>query len=196
MEASRTIREKGRDVLTVTADLRSVADIRMMAEAVAAHTDHLDVLVNNAGVFPEAAVEDVTEEMWDLALGVNTKALFFLTQSLLPLLRSCRGNVVNILSAGGFEPWKKHLPYNVSKAGAVMLTRALAKALAPDVRVNGVAPGVIIIPGEEERDHIPAARFPMQRYGTPEDVADAVLFLARGTTYITGHVLPVTGGQG
>ena len=77
-----------------------------------------------------------------------------------------------------------------------MLTKALAKALAPDVRVNGVAPGVIIIPGEEEREHIPASRFPMQRYGTPRDVADAVLFLAGGTTYITGHILPVTGGQG
>ncbi len=194
-EAERVIRDKGREVHSVTGDLRSVADIRRLGDEIASHTDHLDVLVNNAGVFPEAAIEDVTEDLWDLAQDVNTKAIFFLTQSLLPLLRVCGGSVVNIVSAGGFEPWKKHIPYNVSKAGAIMLTRALAKALAPEIRVNGVAPGVIIIPGEEEREHIPAERFLMQRYGTPRDVADAVLFLANGTTYITGHILPVTGGE-
>ncbi len=194
-EAERVIRSKGREAYTVRGDLRRVAEIRRIADDLASITDHLDVLVNNAGVFPEAAVEMVTEEMWDLAQDVNVKAMFFLTQAVLPLLRRVGGNVVNIVSAGGFEPWKKHIPYNVSKAGAVMLTRALAKALAPEIRVNGVAPGVIIIPGEEERDHIPAQRFPLQRYGTPRDIADAVLFLASGTSYITGHILPVTGGE-
>jgi pteridine reductase len=194
-EAEHVVREKGREVFTLRGDLRKPDDIRNMAKTVASCTDHLDVLVNNAGVFPEAAIEDVTEEMWDLAQDVNTKAMFFLTQSLLPSLRASGGNVINILSAGGFEPWKKHIPYNVSKAGAVMLTRALAKALAPRVRVNGIAPGVIVIAGEEERQHVPADRFPLQRYGTPDDVAGAALFLASSASYITGHIIPVSGGE-
>jgi NAD(P)-dependent dehydrogenase (short-subunit alcohol dehydrogenase family) len=194
-EAERVLGGKGVRVFTLRGDLRSMDEIRSMATETATFTDRLDVLVNNAGVFPEASIEDVTEEMWDLAQDVNTKALFFLTQALLSPLRAAGGNVVNILSAGGFEPWKKHIPYNVSKAGAVMLTRALAKALAPRVRVNGIAPGVILIPGEEERDHIPADRFPMQRYGTPRDVAEAALFLATSASYITGHIIPVTGGE-
>jgi NAD(P)-dependent dehydrogenase (short-subunit alcohol dehydrogenase family) len=113
---------------------------------------------------------------------------------LIPLLRASKGSIVNFASAGGFEPWLNHIPYNVSKAGVIMLTRAMAKALAPDVRVNAVAPGVILVPGEEVIDHIPASRFPMRRYGTPRDLADAVFFLTEGTSYITGHVLPVTGG--
>jgi pteridine reductase len=194
-EAEGVVREKGRDVFSVRGDLRKLDDIRAMAGAVASYTEGLDVLVHNAGVFPEAAIEDVTEDMWDLAQDVNTKGMFFLTQALLPLLRAAGGNIVNILSAGAFEPWTKHIPYNVSKAGAAMLTRALAKALAPDIRVNGIAPGVIIIPGEEDRSHIPAGRFPLQRYGTPKDVADAALFLANSASYITGHIIPVTGGE-
>jgi pteridine reductase len=194
-EAEEEIRRKGRDAFHVIADLRHVSEIRRMAAGIAARTRGLDVLVNNAGVFPEAAFDEITEEMWDETQAVNLKALFFLTQSLLPLLRAGGGNVINILSAGAYDPWKRHLPYNVSKAGAVMLTRAMAKALAPEIRVNGIAPGIIIIPGEEEREHIPESRFTMQRYGTPRDVADAALFLAGGTSYITGHILPITGGE-
>ncbi len=196
MEAAATqIRNRGRVVHAVRGDLRKVEEIRRMGAEIAAITGGLDLLVNNAGVFPSAAFDDVTEEIWDQAQEVNCKSVFFMTQSLAPLLRSVHGSVVNIASAGGFEPWNNHIPYNVSKAGVIMLTRALAKALAPDVRVNAVAPGIIIVPGEEELDHIPASRFPMQRYGTPQDLADAVLFLAEGTAYITGHVLPVAGGS-
>ncbi|MBN1447713.1 MAG: SDR family oxidoreductase [Bacteroidetes bacterium] len=194
-EAAAVIRARGRQVHLLEGDLRSVDDIRRMAEGVADICDGLDVLINNAGVFPRAAFEDVTEDIWDLAQDVNLKGPFFLTQSLAPLLRKRHGSVVNIASAGGFDPWKQHIPYNVSKAGMIMLTRAMAKALAPEVRVNAVAPGVIIVPGEEVLDHIPAERFPMQRYGTPQDLADAVLFLAQGNRYITGHVLPLAGGS-
>ncbi len=193
-EAEAAIRDMGRDVFSVQGDLRDVRQISRMGETIAERTSSLDVLVNNAGVFPTAAFENVTEEIWDQALDINTKSQFFMTQALTPLLRAAKGCVVNIASAGGFEPWLDHIPYNVSKAGVIMLTRALAKALAPDVRVNAVAPGVILVPGEEVLDHIPATRFPMQRYGTPKDFTDAVFFLTEGTSYITGHVLPVTGG--
>ncbi|MBR9979058.1 MAG: SDR family oxidoreductase, partial [Bacteroidetes bacterium] len=194
MEAETAIRRDGCDVFSVTGDFRKMTDIHRICEEISARCDRLDVLVNNAGVFPEATFDDVTEELWDLALDVNTKSPFFLTQGLAPLLRRANGCVVNIASAGGFSPWKRHLPYNVSKAAVIMLTRAMAKALAPDVRVNAVAPGVIIVPGEEELEHIPATRFPMQRYGTANDLSDAVLFLVESSPYITGHVLPVTGG--
>ncbi|HOJ02589.1 MAG TPA: SDR family oxidoreductase [Bacteroidota bacterium] len=188
------VRARGREVFSVVADLRSVEEIRDMARVVAGRIERLDVLVNNAGVFPEAPFEEVTEDMWNLAVDVNTRAPFFLTQAVLPLLRAASGCVVNIVSAGAYEPWSRHIPYNISKAGAHMLTRALAKALAPDVRVNGIAPGIILMPEEEEREHIPATRFPLQRYGTAVDIAEAVLFLCERAPYITGHVLPVTGG--
>lgn len=193
-EAEVSARDRGAEVFSVTGDLRRVADIHRMAEEIHRRIDALDVLVNNAGVFPTADFDEVTEQMWDETLAVNTRAPFFLTQALAPLLRAARGCVVNIASAGGYEPWNSHIPYNVSKAGVMMLTRGMAKALAPDIRVNAVAPGIIIVEGEESIAHIPASRFPMQRYGTPDDLAAAVLFLAEGTTYITGHILPVTGG--
>jgi pteridine reductase len=193
-EAESRIRGLGRDVFSVRGDLRSVTEIRRIADEITLNVPTLDVLVNNAGVFPTASFEEVSEEMWDLALDVNTKSQFFMAQALIPLLRASKGSIVNFASAGGFEPWLNHIPYNVSKAGVIMLTRAMAKALAPDVRVNAVAPGVILVPGEEVIDHIPASRFPMRRYGTPRDLADAVFFLTEGTSYITGHVLPVTGG--
>lgn len=194
-EAAERIEAGGRKTWQLTGDLRRVDDIRALGDAIEEITGGLDLLVNNAGVFPEAAFEEVTEEIWDRALEVNVKSYFFLTQRLVPLLRSRGGNVVNMASAGGFEPWKKHIPYNVSKAGVIMLTRALAKELAPDVRVNAVAPGIIIIPEEEVLDHIPESRFPMQRYGTAQDLADAVLFLAEGNSYVTGHILPLAGGS-
>ena len=194
-EAAEHIGSLGRRAYQLTGDLRRLDDIRALGESIAGITGELDLLVNNAGVFPRAAFEDVTEEVWDRAQDVNVKAYFFMTQSLAPLLRARGGNVVNMASAGGFDPWKNHIPYNVSKAGVVMLTRALAKVLAPDVRVNAIAPGVIIIPGEEVLDHIPSDRFPMERYGTAQDLADAVLFLADGNTYLTGHILPLAGGS-
>ncbi|PLX31896.1 MAG: short-chain dehydrogenase [Ignavibacteria bacterium] len=194
-QAAEEIRDRGRRVWTVSGDLSSVPEIHRIANEVKESIGRLDVLVNNAGVFPTAGFEDVTEEIWDSTLNTNTRSQFFLTQALVPLLRVAQGCVVNLASAGGYEPWRTHIPYNVSKAGVIMLTRALAKELAPEIRVNAVAPGVIIVPGEETIDHIPETRFPMQRYGTPKDLADAVLFLAEGTSYITGHVLPVAGGS-
>jgi pteridine reductase len=193
-ETEEHIRRLGRDVFSVQGDLRRVAEIRRIAGEIAVRCTRLDVLVNNAGVFPSAPFEEISEEMWDDTLAINARSPFFMTQALLPLLRAAKGCVVNLASAGGFEPWRDRLAYNVSKAAVVMLTRAMARALAPDVRVNAVAPGVIIVPGEESFDHIPASRFPMRRYGTPEDLAAAVLFLAEGTSYVTGHILPVTGG--
>ncbi len=189
------IRGLGRRAWCMPADLRDVDALRALAAQIGDVCGRLDLLVNNAGVFPEAAFDEVTPEIWSLAMDVNARAAFFLTQACAPLLRTSRGAVVNIASMGGFHPWKRYLPYNISKAALVMVTRGLAVELAPDVRVNAVAPGIIYVPGEEEGEPPAAARFPLQRIGTPADLTAAVLFLASDAAYITGHVLPVDGGS-
>jgi pteridine reductase len=193
LEARDRIAVLGRRVWTVTGDLALVSDIRAIGESIRSSVPQLDVLVNNAGVFPTAAFSEVTEEIWDDTLAVNTRAMFFMARECAASLRNSGGCIVNIASAGAFQAWKTHIPYNVSKAGVVMLTRALAKTLAPEVRVNALAPGVILIPGEEEREHLPADRFPLRRYGTIDDVTRSLLFLIEAR-YLTGHVLPVDGG--
>ena len=192
-QARQAIEAKGRRAFAVRGDVSRVADLRHMADEALAAAGRLDVLVHNAGTFPEAAFDEVTEEMWDAAQHINTRSIFFLTQACAPALRASKGSVVVIASVGGMQAWRRHIPYNVSKAGAIMLTRALAKELAPAIRVNAVAPGIVLVPGEEERAHPSAERIPLLRYGLPADLAGAVLFLARAP-YITGQVLAVDGG--
>lgn len=193
-EAADTIARKGRSVSRFRADLGSVEEIRRMCGELLAAVPRLDLLVNNAGVFPDAPFDEITEELWDRTLNVNLRAMFFITQALAPALRRANGSVVNLASAGAFQPWRGRLPYNVSKAGVVMLTRALARELAPEVRVNAIAPGIVLVPGEEDRTHIPVERIPLRRYGSVEDLAASVLFLAEGAPYTTGTVLRLDGG--
>jgi pteridine reductase len=192
-EAADAIKTAGREAWTVEGDLSRADEIARIAGEVRDIAPRLDVLVNNAGAFPQTTFENITEADWDTAVDINAKSQFFLTRACAPMLESAGGNVVNIVSAGAFEAWKNHIPYNISKAAAVMVTKALAKALAPGIRVNGVAPGIILVPGEETRDPVPESRIPLQRHGMPADLAEAALFLAR-TRYITGHILPVDGG--
>ncbi len=193
-EARKRISDAGGSAWIVRGDLADLAVVRSIAAEAVAFNGRMDALVNCAGVFPEASFEDVDGDMWDKAMNVNLKAAFFLVQSCAPALRAARGAVVNVACAGAFSPWSRHIPYNISKAGVVMLTRALARALAPDVRVNAVAPGIMEVPGEETRPLPPADRIPLKRHGTPEDLAAAVLFLARDAMYLTGHTMPVDGG--
>jgi NAD(P)-dependent dehydrogenase (short-subunit alcohol dehydrogenase family) len=152
--------------------------------------------VNNAAVFYPVSFETATEDQWDIALDTNLRAQFFCAQAAAPLLReSGRGVIINFASIGGLLAWPAHIPYCVSKAGVIMLTRCLAKALAPEVRVNAVAPGTISMPGdppEWEADYI--RRAPLHRTGTPEDMASAVSFLIQ-SEFITGQVLVVDGGR-
>ncbi|MDH7515815.1 MAG: SDR family oxidoreductase [Bacteroidota bacterium] len=189
-----SISAQGGSAWPVGGDLTEEAGIRRVVSETMACAGRLDVLVNCAGVFPDTPFEDVTFEEWDRVVNLNLRAAFFLSQMFAPSLRSVRGAIVNVASVGAFEPWVRHIPYNVAKAGLVMLTRALAKALAPDVRVNAVAPGVIVTPGEEGPPSPPAEKIPLHRPGTPAEFSRAVLFLARDATYLTGHVLPVDGG--
>ncbi len=195
LSTAAEIEALGRRAAPISADLRQVAEIRRLVEEAASRFGRLDILVNNAALFSPARLETATEEQWDTALDTNLKAQFFCAQAAAPLLKESRGAIINFASVGGLLPWTNYVPYSVSKAGVIMLTRCLARSLAPEVRVNAVAPGTISMPGdppEWEADFI--RRVPLARTGTPEEIVRAVLFLLR-STFITGQVLVLDGGR-
>ncbi|HUI40402.1 MAG TPA: 3-oxoacyl-ACP reductase family protein [Terriglobia bacterium] len=188
----------GVDALALRADVSKPAEVRAMFRAVERRFRRLDVLVNNAGVFFPASWDKLSERDWDRVLGINLKGPFFCAQAAARLMmKSGGGRIINISSLGGLRAWPGYLHYCSSKAGQIMLTRCLAKALGPSIMVNSVAPGTILFPGEKpspgQRRSIPLT--PMQKSGRPEDVAAAVLFLATSAEFITGQVIPVDGGQ-
>lgn len=191
------VRALGRRAETITADLRDpVAAGGLAARAAAALGGRLDVLVNSAAIMVKQAVSDVTPESWDRTLDLNLRAPFFVTQGALPFLRKAHGRVVNLADDAGLEPWPSYVPHCVSKAGIVMLTKGLAKALAPEIAVNAVAPGAVLLPddwGDETRAHF-AETTPLGRLGSPEDVVSAVIYLLTAD-YVTGTVLVVDGGR-
>jgi NAD(P)-dependent dehydrogenase (short-subunit alcohol dehydrogenase family) len=175
-------------------DLSDPAAARALVERAAAELGGLDVLVQAAGDgFVPRAVEDVTEADWDAAFGATAKGSFFLAQAAAPHLRaSPLGLVVLIEDVAAYRPWPSFAPHCAAKAAQAMLTRVLARALAPDVRVCGVAPGSVAVePGQEERR---AAETVLGRLGTPEDVAEAVLYLVRAP-FATGTTVVVDGGR-
>ncbi len=184
----------GARAVAIQADVSKGAEVRGMIGAVEREFGRLDLLVNNAGMFARVRFEQMTEEQWDTMLSVNLKSQFLCAQAATPLLRaSGRGRIVNISSLGGMLAWPGFTHYCVSKAGVIMLTRCLARALAPDILVNSVAPGTIQFPGEPpDEDYI--RRAPLGRTGAGDDIAEAVLFLAQ-SDFITGQVLAVDGGR-
>jgi 3-oxoacyl-[acyl-carrier protein] reductase/pteridine reductase len=179
-----------------TADLSKVSQIRQLFADIQARFGPLDCLVNNAARFTAFDPLEITEEDWDFIHDVNLKATFFCCQEAARHMRSIgAGRIVNISSLGGIRPWAEHVHYCASKAGVIMLTRALSKALAPEITVNSVAPGVIPF-GEEADIRVQAMirSTPMRRPGTALDIADAVHFFLTAPTFITGQVLAVDGG--
>jgi pteridine reductase len=179
------------------ADLADAAAAVDLPRRVAAHFGQLDVLVNSAGIMVRAALEETTPALWDQVMDLNCRACFFTVQGAAAALRAARGKVVNLADVGGLEPWPRYLAHCVSKAGVVMLTRALARALAPDVTVNAIAPGAVLPPDEWDdaaREHL-ARTTPLRRLGSPGDVAAAMLYLLEGGDYVTGTVLVVDGGR-
>ncbi|HLF95888.1 MAG TPA: pteridine reductase [Methylococcaceae bacterium] len=185
--------------LCLQANLHQVDRLPDFAWRAASLWDGLDVLVNNASVFQATPFHDAGEAQWDELLGVNLKAPFFLCQAAAPFLHDRRGAIVNIADLYAERPLPGYAIYSIAKAGLVAMTRALAKELAPEVRVNAVAPGAILWPEQETDSARQAeilARVPLRRMGNPEDIARAVLFLARDADYVTGQTLSVDGGRG
>jgi 3-oxoacyl-[acyl-carrier protein] reductase/pteridine reductase len=178
------------------ANLESVDEIRGLFNDVQQRLGRLDGLVNNAARFTRIEVQDITERDWDFVHSVNLKAVFFCCQNAARIMnRAGGGRIVNISSLGGIRPWADHVHYSASKAGLIHMTRALAKALAPNITVNSVAPGVIPFGEEETLDVYPLIRqTPAARPGTAEDVADAVAYFLRSSDFVTGQLLAVDGG--
>jgi pteridine reductase len=199
IEAAQTVAELqalGVQALALRAELRDPAQVRAAVETAAARFSRLDILVNNAGRYETAAIESITVEQWDAMFETNTRAPFLAAQAAYPYLKAAHGRIINIGSLGGLHPWPTHAHYCTSKAALHMLTRTMSKAWAPEISVNCVAPGMIVN-GEvaEEFEHF-ARRTPMERNGSADDVAAAVLFFATSPHFITGQILSVDGGLG
>jgi len=193
-EARATAEECGSAPL-FKANLESVEEIRLMFSEVGEQLGSIYGLVNNAARFRRRDPLEVTEADWDFIHSVNLKATFFCCQQgALMMKKSGGGRIVNISSLGGIRPWEMYAHYCASKAGVIMLTKALAKAFAPEITVNSVAPGVILSSGQEPRIEEMIAATPARRSGTVDEVADAVLYFLNATNFVTGQVLAVDGG--
>lgn len=194
-ETIKAIKDLGRLAIAVECDVRSEESVRDAVVAAANFHGHLDILVNNAAVFQSAPFDQITLEQWDTVFATNARGPFLVARQAIQHLRKSHGRIINIGSLGGLRPWATHAHYCSSKAALHMLTQAMAKAFAPEVAVNCVAPGWIDFGEENEQTsaHF-AAKTPMQRNGTAQDVADAVVFFASATCFITGQTLAVDGG--
>ena len=196
-QTARAVRDAGRRAELLPADLSNALAARGLADQAARAFQRLDIVVNCAAIMVREPVETVTPDSWDRTLDINLRSVFFVSQGAIPHLRRTKGKIVNIADLAGLEPWPAYGPHCVSKAGVVMLTKVLARALAPDIAVNAVAPGAVLLPeewGAKDREHIRETT-PLERLGSPADVVAAVKFLVAGTDYATGTVLVIDGGR-
>ena len=196
-EVATAARRMQRRAHTTRADLSREDDVAALARTAAERYGRLDLLVNSAASFVAGDLLAVTAAEWDDVMALNLRAPFLLVRETADLLRASRGSVVNIVDLSALRPWPSHPHHSVSKAGLLHLTKVMARALAPEVRVNAIAPGYVLPPEHHSEADIERTRqrIPMGRVGTPEDVADAVRFLARAD-YVTGQVVVVDGGLG
>ncbi|HEX6643907.1 MAG TPA: SDR family oxidoreductase [Gemmatimonadales bacterium] len=179
------------------ADLTDAARARELPLAVARTFGRLDVLVNSAAIMHRIPFAETSVEQYDAIMDLNLRAHFFVTQGAAPFLREAHGKVVNIADLGGLEPWPSYAVHSLSKAGVVMLTRVLARSLAPEVTVNAIAPGTVLVPDsydEAQRERL-AREAPLRRLGKPEDAVEALLYLVERGDFVTGEVLVVDGGR-
>jgi NAD(P)-dependent dehydrogenase (short-subunit alcohol dehydrogenase family) len=184
----------GREAVAIQADVSQRSEAGELIAAVDRRFGRLDILVNNVGIFFAARFQDLTDEQWDLVMGANLKSQFLCSQAAAAIMkRQGHGRIINLSSLGGILPWPSFTHYCVSKAGSMMLTRCLARALAPEILVNSVAPGTIQFPGEPpDEEYI--RRVPLHRTGTGDDISAAVAYLA-AADFVTGQILVVDGGR-
>lgn len=196
--AAQEIRKGGVQAQVFAADLSRSSEATQLVDSVLAAFGRIDVLVNNAAVYFPTPLGEVTEEEWDTLLNLNLRGAFFCSQAAgLAMKRQGSGKIVNIADVAGLSPWPSYLPYSISKAGVIAMTHGLAKALAPEVTVNAVAPGTVLLQGDESAAEV--RRFEelslLKRIGAPKEVVSAVLYLVEAADFVTGIVLPVDGGR-
>jgi 3-oxoacyl-[acyl-carrier protein] reductase len=200
-EVVANVRALGVPAILCKATVADDGQVRTMVERCRAELGGLDVLVNNAGTthfIPHTELDAVTDAVWDEIFQVNLKGAFYASRAAMPLLRERKGCIVNVSSVAGLQGHGSSIPYSASKAAMNCMTQSLARAFAPDVRVNAVAPGPIQtrwLVGHEEHVEKAIAQTPLKRAATPDDVADVIEFLALGTTLMTGQVVVVDGGR-
>ena len=192
------VESMGRRAIALKTDISRKRSVEGMIKKSIKTFGRMDLLVNSAAIFVDSPLEKTTERGWDRTLDTNLKGAFLCAQAVAPIMqRQGGGKIINIASLGGIQAWKDHVPYSVSKAGVVMLTRILAKSLAPSIQVNSIAPGTIIMEGEEDPGikHVSLNRIPLGRYGHASDVTSLVVYLATQAQYITGQTFIVDGGR-
>jgi 3-oxoacyl-[acyl-carrier protein] reductase/pteridine reductase len=202
-ETLREIEAGGGKALAVSCDTREEESVTRAVNTVLEKCGQLDILVNNAGVYATARFGDITVEQWDNIFATNVRGPFLVSKHCIPALRRAKGRIIHLGSLGGEKPWATHAHYCSSKAALHMLTRVMAKALAPEIAVNCVAPGMIDImkdpgPGGRDAEFFTrmATKTPMQRNGVADDVVNAVMYFATASRFITGQILTVDGGLG
>jgi 3-oxoacyl-[acyl-carrier protein] reductase len=192
-DAERAVRAAGRRAWRGRADARRPGEMGRFVEEASAAMGGLDVLVNNVGVFRRVPLAEMTEDVLDEAFAVNVKSAVMASRAAAPhMRRRGAGSIVNLASLGGLRPWPAYLAYCTTKAALVMATQCLALALAPEIRVNAVAPGIIEPPGAPESVR---RKVPLRRFGVAAEVVETVLFLAAGGGYTTGETVRVDGGR-
>jgi NAD(P)-dependent dehydrogenase (short-subunit alcohol dehydrogenase family) len=190
-------KQAGGKPVAVRGDVSVTADVNRIVETALQAFGRIEILVNNAAIFYRTPFEKLTEEDWDLFLDVNLKGPFLLCRKVGEIMiRQGRGKIINLADIAGTKVWAEYIPYSVSKAGLIALTQGLAKALAPAVQVNAIAPGAVLLPDGTTPDERERAirRIPLDRLGSPEDIARAAVYLIEND-FITGEVLTVDGGQ-
>jgi pteridine reductase len=195
-ETARLIRERGGLATIIQADLADVAAANALIDRTLDQEGELGALINSAAMMVRTPVGETTPDEWDAMFALNVRAPYFLAQRAAPALRSARGSIVNIADLAAYETWPAYVPHGMTKAAIVQMTRALARALAPEVRVNAVAPGAVLLPeswSDADAERLRATT-PLRRLGSPDDVAQAVLYLLEAE-YVTGEVIKVDGGR-
>lgn len=194
-EVVACLQKAGVETIALQADLSQVDSIRPLAVEAEDKLGAIDILINNAAIFEPIPWDKITEKDWDRFLDTNLKAQFFLAQAVaVGMKERGRGTIINLASLGGVKVWPSYIPYGVSKAGLIHLTKLLARALAPEVRVNAIAPGTIEFE-DSEIDEKYALKAPLGRTGRGEDISATALFLCTSADYITGQIFVVDGGH-
>lgn len=200
-EAEKTfseVKKAGGTGMLIRGDFTRVSEIEKVVAACYREFERIDVLINNAAIYYRTPLGETSEQQWDELLTVNLKAPFFCSQAVAKIMKQQKqGKIINIADVAGIDPWPGYLPYCASKAGLIALTKGLAKALAPEIQVNAIASGTVLLQPDataEYRKEIEGLSL-LKRVGSPEDIVNTVLYLLQGSDFLTGAVIPVDGGR-